>query len=276
MSIGTTPIGGENFPSGIGYIVLPPDIDREEYIALCYRSKSVSIRIEDGAFYKRVSIPEYLMSYIDFPEKKGEIGSPVYYISNPVRNQLYIVSVYSADSENISDLSEKEFKIKRTFQGNQVEISGSPKQNYLGLKVDSQEGSGQLYLKVISKDNSGKLLLEVSGDLELISNSKTTLKSLGSTEIVTYDPGDKEKFTSIRQSEKQTDVTSEKVVINDGDEPFLLGKKWKAFMKDLITEISNITTTTALGTQPVINKAQLLQYIQKLDDNLSQEAYLKK
>ena len=47
-------------------------------------------------------------------------------------------------------------------------------------------------------------------------------------------------------------------------------------MKDLITEISNITTTTALGTQPVINKAQLLQYIQKLDDNLSQEAYLKK
>lgn len=274
--MGPTPIYGDNYPSGIGYIVLPSDVGREEYISICYKTKTVSIKIEDGTFYKRVSIPEYLLSFATFPEKKGELGSPVFFASEPIRNQLYIISVYDAQTDNISDLTETQFKTRRVYKENSVEVIGSPKEGFLGMKVDTGPLAGEIYLHVITDKNNGKIRLECSGNIESISHKSTLLQSYDGLEIKTTKEDDKEKFTSFRQSYEQTDIETKKLVINEGDEPFMLGNKWKAFMKDFITEVSNITTTTALGTQPIINKALVLKFQSRLDEMLSEEAFLKK
>ena len=86
------------------------------------------------------------------------------------------------------------------------------------------------------------------------------------------EPAEGEVENSVKLDKVNGDVSvvgKESVTIGSGDEPLILGDSMSDLWDDFVTEVSNILTTTAIGTQPILNKALILKYRGKLKDVLS-------
>lgn len=278
-NLGTRPAEGEAYSAGIAYITIPSDVDRDVYIANCYRTSTVSIYSEHNGFTARAIIGKIGIGFIEFPLLTGKFGSPVSFVIEPIHNQPMIIEVFS-NQENITDLKEHQFKFKRQFEGNSVEITGSPIDKFIGINVSAKEG-GAIFLNVESNTKDAKLGINVKGDIEAIASGNTSIIQHGSLELKTYHNEELGRFSSIQQTSDSNTLTSETtsintntLSINDGSEPFILGNKLAAFMKSMIEEIGNSTVTTMLGQMPLLNAAKILELQNKVDPFLSDTAFL--
>lgn len=291
------------YHSGIAYIVIPPDVDRHKYIQECYKTNTVSIYSENNGLINRVPIDKYSLNFIVFPKNTNEFGSPVSFKADSVSNCPIVDGIFCGTNE-ISDLVENQFKFKRKLNNNVVEISGSPDGKYIGLNVIADK-NGEVFINVKSKDKSGKFTVNVEGDAVINSLNNLLVTQFGKFTSVTKSKTNEDEFTVHSQTStdetfynenhnintknaitKATDVLTEaphvkfnKVEdfkINDGKEPFILGKKFAQFMKDFITEVSKATTTTMLGQMPILNAAEVAAYTEKVDELLSEIGFIDK
>ncbi len=282
-NIGIQQDAGEMFAAGIAYIILPSDVTREQYIRECYKTATVSIYSEFNGFTNRVPIDIYSLNFVKFPLERKQYGSAVSFIVNPISNTPLITGIYFKGDETASELNEHQFTFKRDFNGNVVEISGSPKDNCLVLNVNSSDVGGQLQINVKSNDESGKVSINVDGDCEINSLNKTILRQFDSLQMITQNRDDEYELTyeehtptgrHIMSGEEKLDTDS--FIINDGEEPFVLGQKLKTFLDDFIDELSRITVTTSLGQMPILNKAQVTEFKKKTEPLLSEIAFIDK
>ena len=209
-------IPGQNYSAGIGYVALPVDLPREQYISLCYKTGTVCVRTEDGGFKNRVPISENDLNLIDFPDDVHKLGSPVVYVTEPIKGSWFIVAIYPTP-DKVLDGKEHQFKIRRKIQGGYVEISGSAKDKFLGFTVIGDDKPGELYLRVTNKGKNSKLKLEVTGDTEITSTKNTIITSFDSTRIETKDPKDKNQKSSFKQTSTENYFESDNIIIKSGD-----------------------------------------------------------
>jgi hypothetical protein len=219
----------EAYSAGIAYIVLPSDIDRDTYIAECYRSGRVSIYSEHNGFFNRIAIDRYSLNFIKFPDSLKEFGSAVSFILEPVSKRPIITGIYFKTDE-ISTLQEHQFSFNRELRGNKVEVTGSPEGKYLHLNVIADE-AGEITIKVISKDQSANINLEVDGDVNITASANTNIRLYNQFNLSTISPTDNEQLTIFEQSQHshtfiddKHNVNTDKFSINAGEEPFVLGK----------------------------------------------------
>ncbi len=271
-NIGTVPDESELYPAGIAYVVIPVDVDRDKYIIECYKTSTVSIFSEYNGFSNRVPVDKHTLNFIVFPENIADFGSAVSYKCDLIHRRPIVDGIYFKTDE-LCDLQENQFKFKRMLDENLVEIVGSPQGKYLGLNVSVDKG-GEVYVNVKSKDSSGKINITVDGECNITSLSDTTLKQNGKLSIVTVNKNDDEEYTAIQHTSTDTtkfsatdNIYTSKLNINDGNQNFILGQLFKAFMKDFITEVSNSTVTTDMGQMPLLNKAKIANYA--TEDNLN-------
>jgi hypothetical protein len=280
-NLGTrTPIG-EYYQSGIAYVIIPSDVDRAKYIRECYKTSTISIYSEFNGVSNRVPIDKYSFNFVKFPNEIGQYGSAIKYSIDSVHNKPIIDGLYFKADE-ISDLVEHQFKFKREFNGNIVEIVGSPDDKYLGINVGADK-EGEVYINVKSKDESGKVNINVEGECNITSLQNTTLKQYGKLSFVTANKdNDEESTVEEHTSKSRTIITEEENIItdkfniNNGNQNFVLGKNLKEFLDDLITDIGNITTTTSIGQQPILNKETILGYKKKTEALLSSIGFIDK
>lgn len=273
--VGAQPIQGYNQSVGIGYIALPSDIPRAEYISLCYKNSSVCIKCEDGSFYNRVPIDSVILNFIEFPFEVKDLGSPIVFINEPLKNQLIVIGVLNK-VEDMQDNIEGQFKFKKKFGNSYVEIVGSAKGEYIGLTVDGQD-KGEVYINVSNDTSTAKLNVEVLGDIflkvsnniNLISHDKITLETLSNS-----DKDKEDSRAAFEQTKDENHFEAEKFTINSGEEAMLRGDRVKQFLDDFIDEVSKIKVATSIGLQPIVNKAQILAFKQKTKDLLSEVAFL--
>lgn len=272
---------GEKYAAGIAYIVIPSDIDRDVYINECYKSSTVSIYSEMNGFNNRVYIDKYSLNFIEFPLTVEKFGSPVSFKVHPVMNMPFIDGIYFNSSE-LSELKENQFKFKRKLKENFVEIAGSSSEKYLGLNVKADVG-GKVYVNVRSVDQSGEINLHADGDVNIQATNNLNLNQSGKFQCVTSSNNDDSEYTVFEQTSTEQSFSNIKhniytntLNINEGKEPFVLGKQFAAFMKDFIDQVGAITTTTALGQMPILNKTQIIQFKDKVDALLSIVAFIDK
>lgn len=280
-NLGTKPADGSAYSAGIAYVMIPVDVDRARYIAECYRTSSVSIFSEHNGFTNRVPIDTYSLNFITFPDDVKKFGSAVVFNIDPVSKRPVIIGILNK-SDEISGLRENQFRFKRELNGKFVEIFGSPDGANIGLSVSTDRG-GQVLINVNSEDQSGKLEVNIAGAVNINASQDTTIKQHGKLTLVTIDKSDDNQFAVVEQTstrhtffDDEHDINTKKLSINDGKEPFILGKQWAQFMKDLIKEIGNSTVTTMLGQMPLLNADQILEYQNKVDKLLSTIAFIDK
>ena len=259
---------------GLGYVIIPrnDDVDRDEFVDMCLKTSTILLLTKNGEQFEHVKVNNSLFNDIKFPTEEDELGSIVIFgylsdISYPV------ILGTIPNGEELLNQAENTFKLSRSLNESNIEIVGNASIGSLSLKVNTNE-EGVLQLS-INGDIDSNLNINSSGNVNIQANKikgvaresfNFKVKALGETEEtnISYELG-----TGFAYKDEFNNEIS-----LDGDKILLKGKRYnmtaendasvKTLLNDIITEISNITTSTALGIQPIINKLQIEELKEKV------------
>lgn len=156
---------------GIGYVIIPTDVNKDEYIQYCYLNESVSILPETGGVcYNNVKVSVNCLNDIEFPEKDN-FGSCVVYLLHPTQKIPIIIGVISKHNESVS-LNYKLFKLFKSKGNNSVSVCGDGSNGNLMINVVSEEqDGGQIVIDVNHYNETGVLRLRVKGDIFILTKN---------------------------------------------------------------------------------------------------------
>lgn len=208
--------------AGVGYIVLPPEIDREKYVKLALQRGIVAMQLENGGVVN-VIIPKHIINDIEFPNSIVELGSLVFWVNVPKYNQPFVVGVYNKN-EDLNDISEKAFCIKRIGKGN-VEIYGDGNKGSLNISVSSSQG-GELNINVSGEDSNASIF--VNGVLQIKTSNEFSVESNSVIKFIIKDKSKDDKITEmyyekgigfyyLDEFENKLEIKDGAFVFNNGD-----------------------------------------------------------
>ena len=140
--------------SGVGFVVIPNNDKRNDYITDCYRTSSVTINGGYGYGYiENVSVLPDVLQDIKFPNKSEERGSAVFWVRENFTNRPIIIGII-------------------------------PNDNFTNLLVSGQrrivQQIGNVTVELFLDASSGRLNINVVGDEE--NPAKINFKSCSGTE----------------------------------------------------------------------------------------------
>lgn len=167
---------------GLGYIFLPPKVDREEYIKTCYRKMRVPMVInEGGAMVKSCYITKEALNNITFSDKNGGLGSPVVYISPPVNDVPIIIGVIPTEKE-VNPLDAGEFYLSRLAEGIFLSVNGDIKNKLLSLLSLGTESPTQILIRAIGL-NQSEVNIESDKNVNLNGRSQVNVEARASINL---------------------------------------------------------------------------------------------
>lgn len=276
--------------SGIGYVVIPDNDTRDEYINNCYYSCTVTIDGGYGYSYiENVPIPLELLQQIKFPLKEDEVGSRVFWVRENTFNRPVIVGILNNLYEP-NGMVAGQNRYVQEINGNVVEIFMDANTAEMNIKVTGSKNNPSK-INVISNTNedseinvtsSGKVKISAKNLIvEAFKDAVFTLKKNDSKELLKIESNDTQlKITDQFDNEVtlkngEIDVVSDKINHNSGNEPMVLGNTLKESLSNLIDAILSMTMVTPTGTSSTpMNAAQFIQIKSQLNNILSQKSNL--
>ena len=276
--------------SGIGYVVIPDNDTRDEYINNCYYSCTVTIDGGYGYSYiENVPIPLELLQQIKFPLKEDEVGSRVFWVRENTFNRPVIVGILNNLYEP-NGMVAGQNRYVQEIDGNVVEIFMDANTAEMNIKVTGSKNNPSK-INVISNTNedseinitsSGKVKISVKNLIvEAFKDAVFTLKKNDSKELLKIESNDTQlKITDqfdneVTLKDGEIDVVSNKINHNGGNEPMVLGNTLKESLSNLIDAILSMTMVTPTGASSTpMNAAQFIQIKSQLNNILSQKSNL--
>ena len=276
--------------SGIGYVVIPDNDTRDEYINNCYYSCTVTIDGGYGYSYiENVPIPLELLQQIKFPLKEDEVGSRVFWVRENTFNRPVIVGILNNLYEP-NGMVAGQNRYVQEINGNVVEIFMDANTAEMNIKVTGSKNNPSK-INVISNTNedseinvtsSGKVKISAKNLIvEAFKDAVFTLKKNDSKELLKIESNDTQlKITDQFDNEVtlkngEIDVVSDKINHNGGNEPMVLGNTLKESLSNLIDAILSMTMVTPTGASSTpMNAAQFIQIKSQLNNILSQKSNL--
>lgn len=274
MRGGVEPIPGYKYTVGLAYVAIPSDISRADYIKDCYLNSQLSIRCEDGAFYNRAPVSPEVLDFLTFPTDPKLNGTPVIYVTEEQYSQPVVVARLQM-REELGDGKENQFKFRRKLGDQLVEINGSASDGTLNLIVDSAGQPGSINVHIFNQAQDCELNVDVAGDVN-VTASGAIAQNAQDTITQTVTDAESGDATVIEQTPTEHKVTTQKWTFNEGSDPLGLGNEIRQLFSDLIDQVASITVVTAIGLQPIVNKAQVLKLKEQLDGVLSKVAFIDK
>ena len=273
--------------SGIGFVVVPDENNRLDYIEDCYRTSTVTINGGYGCGYiSAVRVVEGVMPLIKFPMSSEERGSAVFWVRENFNNRPIIVGVIPIDGlANL--LIDGQQRIVQQFGEITVEMFFDANTSTINIVAN---GSDDLPANIVIKANSGNtnsnISLETDGKVNVTANRiETTLSEALSFSLKSEDneellsliaDKDNVKFSdqygnAITVNENNINVTvKNKFNVNSGKEPMVLGQTLVDLLNEILDAIKQITVITPVGTSSVpVNIASFASAQQKLKNILS-------
>lgn len=276
--------------SGIGYVVIPDNDTRDEYINNCYYSCTVTIDGGYGYSYiENVPIPLELLQQIKFPLKEDEVGSRVFWVRENTFNRPVIVGILNNLYEP-NGMMAGQNRYVQEINGNVVEIFMDANTAEMNIKVTGSKNNPSK-INVISNTNedseinvtsSGKVKISAKNLIvEAFKDAVFTLKKNDSKELLKIESNDTQlKITDqfdneVTLKDGEIDVVSDKINHNGGNEPMVLGNTLKESLSNLIDAILSMTMVTPTGASSTpMNAAQFIQIKSQLNNILSQKSNL--
>lgn len=210
--IGKTGMNQNRDAISLWRVYLPVDVDRAEYIKTCYLTGTVTLTNENGEIIHKVKVGRLALQLITFPANEKLVGSEVSCLSLPYSGELRVIDVYATSSE-FYDQEESQFRFTQSIDNGFAEMRIDGKGRIL-LSVDG-EGDTEVVLSVTNKNRTGKLTIIANGDISIQNDGNTVLKTT-----------------------KQVLIDSPKILLNQSDEPILLGKKTVQLLSDILDNLS--------------------------------------
>lgn len=245
MSIGREGIQDERSSISVWRVYLPFDVDRDQYVKTCFLTGSITVINDNGEIVNNVKIGRIAVQLVSFPLDRKSFGSKVLCVTEPYSGNLYVVDVFASSNE-FHDQKENQYRLyKKTDTGfAELRIDGSGK---LILTVDS-EGDSEIVISATNKNRNSKLIVNVNGDILVQNDGNTTFKS-----------------------SKQVLIDSPKILLNESEEPILLGTKTTDLIKELLDQLAK----ESAGPYPLLGRAVYGQIKKKVDALKSKLSFVK-
>lgn len=273
--------------SGVGYIVVPDINTREQYIKDCYRTSTVTISGGYGYGYiSSVKIFPDVLQKIHFPLTSEERGTLVFWVRENFSNRPVVVGILSEEGfTNL--LTENQQRIVQKIGENIVEIFLDANTSILNINVvGTSDAPSHVTIKSVSGNENSLIALETDGKVKISAknietivrnNFKYFLKNGKNEELISLS-GDDEKTEFkdkhgneiIINNDNVNIRVSNKLNINDGKEPMVLGNTLVNLLKEILQAIQKLTVVTPAGNSSVpVNIASFISAEQKLNNILS-------
>lgn len=277
--------------SGVGFIVIPDDNNREGYINDCYRTMSVTMNGGYGYGYiSNVKILGDVLQQIKFPLKSTDRGTPVFWIRENFSNRPIIIGVIP-EGNYTNLLTEGQGRYVQQVGERVVEIFEDATNGVLNISVVSDaEHPANVRIKASSGTPESVLTVESDGMVRVSGNRvessaredfKVVLKNSVDDEVINIE-GNKEGI-NVTAQDLTVNVdcgeinlkTSDKLNLDSGKEPMVLGETLKEILEDILKAIQAMTFTTAVGPSSIpVNVADFASIQAKLKNILSQKSNL--
>lgn len=259
------PAAANDYAVGRGYIFIPFGVDREQFVQTALRNERVSLMLEDGrGSINDAYISKTVLQEISFPEKTGELGSPIAYLNIYPANEFTVIAVLSSN-DNSQLLKEYQFKKVKESEIGRVSVIGNGDNGELIISVDGEnEDSGKVILNIKNSENKGELEINVLGGTNIYTQGDKVLKSAKSIELQVVN-NETQKKSSLKYEKDQgliyLDEFSNKLEAN---------KKGVSF--SINTEKENQEEGEEVELEPVItvdfSKEEGFSYIDKFENNI--------
>lgn len=276
---------------GVGYLVVPEEIDRTQYIDDCYRTQTVSINAGEGyGYFNAVRCPQNVLENLQFPTE-GNRGTPVLWVKDGMSHLPVIVGWLRKEGDYYA-LGENQWRISRGNDKRNVEIfvDGNTSSFQINVLGDEQEPAN-LQIKLSSKNKDSVFNLSSDNEIQLSGVKKTVLNSNNEIQLLIKEEGEKKfqiKYTlkegflyedefenSIRCVDELIELKSKKINHNEGKEPMVLGDTLEKILSDMLTAIQKITVVSPAGTtSPPVNIADFAKIQQQLSKIKSEHSNL--
>ena len=267
----------QSYETGIGYVVVPSDVDRDNFVKTCCRKERLDIQLDNGGgVLMNCAIDRSTLQEIAFPKTYKELGSCVVYVCDRFTNKPIIVGVLSKRNES-QLLDENAFKKVVRDDAGIVSVEGKAKGGNMFINVESDfENGGSIFVTLKSKNNTSKFNVKCFGDIEIYAEGNASLETLETATVTSsYIDGKYKKMASKLQlshdgllyedkNENSVEIKDETVNIKpktklnvfEGGSPMVLGDKLKSelnkskkrmddLLRGLSTALAMITTETA-------------------------------
>lgn len=278
--------------SGVGFIVVPDDNTRKQYIEDCFRTSTVTINGGYGYGYiSSVKIFPDVLQKIKFPITQNDRGTPVFWVRENFSNRPIVVGIISEEGYT-NLLKENQQRIVQQIGDNIVEIFLDANSSLLNINVvGTSEIPSIINIKNSSGSDKSVLNIETDGQASVSANKIVAtsrkefnifLKNSKNEELISI-TGNEEKteykdhFNNKIVSDKDNVniETSKSFNLDSGAEPMVLGQTMRDLMEEFLQGVSQLTVLTALGPSSVpVNLATFQTIISKLDTILSKKSNL--
>lgn len=274
--------------AGVGFVVVPSEVDRVQYINDCYRTNTLTINGGKGyGYFSGVHADINVMQNIKFPTDEENRGTPVVWVKDAVSQLPVIIAVLRKQGEYYS-LNENQFRLKRGTETRNVEIFIDGSTSALDITIlGDKEEPANIDVKLSSENADSILTVSCDNEINIIgekavnvtTNKKATLKVTEKGEdkmSLSYELGVglkyKDEFENeVTAKEGQVDVISKKINHNSGKEPMVLGNTLADLLNEFLAAVQKITVISPVGVTSVpVNIKDFAAIQAKLDTIKSQ------
>lgn len=254
--------------AGVGFVVVPSEVDRVQYINDCYRTNTLTINGGKGyGYFSGVHADINVMQNIKFPTDEENRGTPVVWVKDAVSQLPVIVAVLRKQGDYYS-LDENQYRLKRGTETRNVEIFVDG--NTAGLDITilgDKEEPANIDIKLSSENADSVLNVSCDNEINIIgnksvnvvTNQKATLKVKEKGEekmSLSYELGVglnyKDEFENeVVAKDGEVDIISKKINHNSGKEPMVLGNTLAKLLDDMLKAIQAITVISPVGVTSV-------------------------
>lgn len=253
-----TPSKGASSFLEIAYVVIPQDVNRDDFVMRCLKNNVVTIKNEYGMIEKDVSVSENVMNLLKFPTSPYELGSAVYFGKILNHNSPAVIDVLPSKVQIGTHTGTEQFVLKRSSGNFYSSVLGDGAIGTLKLAA-----SDSVYLSVNSGDTKGLLNIKNNGSTKLFSNDFF----FSFTDFISVNTSDKESVEMLR-------VEKNKISFSDSSNSFSLTKDDGAKLLSKAVEIgdSSKLTPSVRGEDLNSNLKDLITQLNTLLTDLSQFA----
>lgn len=274
--------------AGVGYVIIPAYLNRDEYIENCYRTQTVTIQGGYGySEFGQVKVTQAAMQEIKFPtdaEGGDKFGSAVVWIKDSNTQSPIIVATIRRQ-EDYYVLGEHTRRIAVAMpNGSSVEILATGDGSLSISVTGSAASAAQIAVKVSSPNADSQLAVDCDNEVFVNAGKRVQITTPGVIEarfvddqmeektVIRYEPTKglkyKDEFDNeITAQDGRINVTSKEISHNDGSEPMVLGDKLSAFIGDFLDAVMKLTVVTPSGTSTVpVNVADFAALKTRFDE----------
>ena len=256
--------------AGVGFVVVPSDIDREQYINDCYRTNTLTINGGRGyGYFRGVHADINVMQNISFPSGDENRGTAVIWVKDAISQLPVIVGVLRKQNEYYS-LSENQYRLKRDNVDKtrvvELFIDGDTSSLDINVVGDKDEPAN-VNIKLNSENKDSIFNLSCDNEINISSEKNINIESNKKVSIQITDKGElkssifyelgtgfvyKDEFENeVNCKDGEINIVSNKINHNSGKEPMVLGDTLATILEDILKSIQKLTVITPVGTSTI-------------------------